>query len=77
MYLQTTERWQKSKTEKNNGTIFNIGLGYKIPLNKKRFTIITDLSYSFKTISNDGLSLRKSESWSQLKGIMLSLGIIL
>jgi hypothetical protein len=61
----------------NNGTIFNIGIGYKLPLNKKRFTIVTDISYSYKTISNDGLSIRKSESWTQIKGIMLSLGIIL
>lgn len=61
---------------KNNGTIFNFGLGYKIPLNQKRLMVVTDLSYSYKTISNDGLSIRKSESWTQVKGIMLSLGII-
>ena len=61
---------------KNNGSIFNIGVGYKFPLNKKRFIILTDLSYSYKTISNDGLSIRKSESWTQIKGTMLSIGII-
>ncbi|MEZ4793685.1 MAG: hypothetical protein R2783_09540, partial [Gelidibacter sp.] len=61
---------------KNNGTIFNIGLGYKIPI-KNRFVIMTDISYSYKTISNDGLSIRKSESWAQIKGVMLSLGVIL
>jgi hypothetical protein len=60
----------------NNGTIFNIGFGYKLPLNEKRLTIVTDISYSYKSISNDGLSIRKSESWTQIKGIMLSLGII-
>ena len=60
----------------NNGTIFNIGVGYKYPLNMDRFIIVTDLSYCSKTISNDGLSIRKSESWTQIKGTMLSLGII-
>lgn len=60
----------------NNGTIFNIGIGYKLPLNKKRLIIVTDLSYSYKTISNDGLSINKSESWAQIKGTMISLGIL-
>lgn len=67
----------KVENGRNNGTIANIGIGYKFPLNKKRFVIVTDLSYSYKTISNDGLSIRKSESWTQIKGVMLSLGIIL
>ncbi len=61
---------------KNNGTIFNVGIGYKIPI-KNRFIILTDISYSYKKISNDGLSIRKSENWTQIKGVMLSLGIIL
>ena len=66
----------KVENGKNNGTIFNIGVGYKFPINKDRFIIVTDLSYSYKTISNDGLSIRRSESWTQIKGTMLSLGII-
>ena len=60
---------------KNNGSIFNIGLGYKFPL-KDRLMIVTDLGYSYKSISNDGLSIKTSESWVQVKGIILSLGII-
>ena len=66
----------KVENGKNNGTIFNIGFGYKLPLNNKRLMIVTDLSYSYKSVSNDGLSIRKSESWTQIKGIMLSLGVI-
>lgn len=66
----------KIEGDKNNGTIFNIGVGYKFPLNNNRVILVTDLSYSYKTISNDGLSIRKSESWTQIKGTMLSLGII-
>lgn len=61
---------------KNNGSIFNIGVGYKFPINQNRLILVTDLSYSYKTISNDGLSIRTSESWTQIKGTMLSLGII-
>mgnify|MGYP003624245379 FL=1 len=60
---------------KNNGSIFNIGLGYKFPL-KDRLMFVTDLGYSYKSISNDGLSIRKSESWVQAKGLILSFGII-
>ena len=67
----------KVESGKSNGTIANIGIGYKLPLNKKRFVIVADLSYSYKTISNDGLSIRKSESWVQIKGVMLGFGIIL
>lgn len=66
----------KVENGKNNGTIANIGIGYKIPLNRKRFMIVTDISYSYKTISNDGLSINKSKSWTQIKGTMLSLGVI-
>lgn len=66
----------KFEGNKNNGTLFNIGLGYKISLNKKRLMIITDLSYNYKAISNDGLSLRNSNSWTQLRGTALTLGII-
>lgn len=66
----------KFEGNKNNGALFNIGLGYKISLNKKRLMIITDLSYNYKEISNDGLSLRNSHSWTQLRGTALTLGII-
>ncbi|WP_435131843.1 hypothetical protein [Formosa sp. A9] len=61
---------------KNNGTIFNFGFGYKFPLNENRLIFVSDLSYSYKTISNDGLSIRNSESYSSLKGAMLSIGIL-
>jgi len=61
----------------NNGNMANLGFGYKIPLNDKRFIIVTDLSYSYKAVSNDGLSIRRSESYIVFKGIFMSLGIIL
>ena len=65
----------KIKNGTSNGTIFNIGLGYKFPI-KDRLMLVTDLGYSYKSVSNDGLSIRTSESWFQIKGIMLSVGII-
>ncbi|MGR7813605.1 hypothetical protein [Lacinutrix undariae] len=61
---------------KNNGTIFNIGFGYKFPINNKRFILVTDLSYSYKAISLDGLSIRKSTAWTQVKGVMLGVGVL-
>lgn len=61
----------------NNGTTANIGIGYKLPLNSERLMIIADLGYSYKSISNDGLSIRKSESWTQVKGFIFGIGIIL
>ncbi|WP_339893295.1 hypothetical protein [uncultured Algibacter sp.] len=69
------ELWLKLTEEKNNGSIFNIGLGYKFPI-KGRLMIVTDLGYSYKSISNDGLSIRKSESWVQVTGVILGFGII-
>ncbi|WP_296384638.1 hypothetical protein [Winogradskyella sp.] len=60
----------------NNGNMANLGFGYKIPLNNKRFIIVADLSYSYKAISNDGLSIRRSESYTMLKGTFFSLGVI-
>lgn len=59
------------------GTMFNIGLGYKLPINKKRLMIVTDLSFCFKKISNDGERIRTSDNTILTKGIMLSLGVIL
>lgn len=66
----------KIEGDKNNGSIFNIGFGYKFPINKKRFMLLSDISYSYKSISNDGLSIRNSESWTQIKGIMIGVGVI-
>lgn len=60
----------------NNGNMFNIGVGYKVPINKERFMIVADISYSYKLISNDGVSVNKSQSRTQIKATMLSLGVI-
>lgn len=59
-----------------NGNMANLGFGYKIPLNEKRFIMVTDVSYSYKAISNDGLSIRRSESYIMMKGVFFSLGIL-
>jgi len=59
-----------------NGNMFNIGLGYKIPLNDNRFVIVSDIGYSYKAVSNDGKSINDSESYAMLKGMVLSLGVI-
>ena len=60
----------------NNGGIFNIGIGLKFPVNKDGLTLLTDLSFSYKAISNDGLPIKESNSWTQIKGTMLSIGIL-
>ncbi len=60
-----------------NGNMFNIGVGYKFPLNEEnRFTLIGDVAYSYKAVSNDGESIRNSDSYVRLKGVMLSIGVI-
>lgn len=65
------------KNGPKRGRMFNIGVGYKLALNnKKRTTIITDLGYSFKQISNDGQSIRTSDNKILINGLILSLGII-
>jgi len=66
----------KIKNGPKNGNMFNIGLGYKIPLNDNRFVIVSDVGYSYKAVSNDGKSINDSESYTMLKGMMLSLGVI-
>tara|TARA_Y100000589_G_scaffold259899_1_gene249566 strand:+ start:996 stop:1598 length:603 start_codon:yes stop_codon:yes gene_type:complete len=59
------------------GRMFNIGAGYKLALSKKnRTTIITDLGYSFKQVSNDGEPIRTSDSKILINGLILSFGII-
>jgi hypothetical protein len=59
------------------GRMFNIGAGYKLALSKKsRTTIITDLGYSFKQVSNDGEPIRTSDNKILINGLILSLGII-
>lgn len=60
----------------NNGNMFNIGIGYKVPINKQRFMIVADISYSYKLINNDPILINKSRSQTQIKATMLSLGVI-
>ena len=57
--------------------MLNIGAGYKLALNKeKRITIITDLGYSLKQVSNDRQPIRTSDNKILINGLILSLGII-
>lgn len=64
------------KNGTKNGNMANLGFGYKLPLNEKRLMIVTDISYSYKAISNDGLSIRRSASYIMMKGVFISLGVI-
>ncbi|WP_299364820.1 hypothetical protein [Winogradskyella sp.] len=60
-----------------NGNMFNIGVGYKLPLNDdSRFVLVGDIAYSYKAVSNDGESIRNSNSYVRLKGVMLSIGVM-
>lgn len=59
------------------GSMANIGIGYKFPMNKKNKTIfVTDLNFSHKSISLDGLSISKSENFMRLNGVLISFGIL-
>jgi hypothetical protein len=59
------------------GRMFNIGAGYKLALNKKkRITVVTDLGYSLKQVSNDRQPIRTSDNKILINGLILSLGII-
>jgi len=62
--------------DKNNGSMLNLGVGYKFPVNDKRLMFVSDLSWSYKQISNDGLSIQESESWTLINGILVTFGII-
>ena len=66
----------KIKNGTKRGRMFNIGVGYKIALNKKRVILVTDIGYSFKQVSFDGQTIKKSDDKLLIKGLMLSLGII-
>jgi len=59
------------------GRMFNIGTGYKLAVNKeKRITLITDIGYSLKQVSNDRQPIRTSDNKILINGLILSLGII-
>lgn len=59
------------------GSMANIGVGYKFPINKNNKTIIvTDLNFSHKSISLDGLSISKSENFMRLNGVLITFGIL-
>ena len=71
------------KSFKSDVLIIDIGKGIfkkealKLALSKKnRTTIITDLGYSFKQVSNDGEPIRTSDSKILINGLILSFGII-
>ena len=66
----------KIKNGTKGGRMLNLGIGYKLPLKKNRFIIVTDISYSLKQISYDGQLIRTSDNKILIKGIMLSLGVI-
>tara|TARA_B110001454_G_C12638239_1_gene400050 strand:+ start:115 stop:759 length:645 start_codon:yes stop_codon:yes gene_type:complete len=58
------------------GSMINLGMGYKFPINKKRFFLVSDISLNHKSISLDGLKISKSTSVIRATGIMISLGVI-
>lgn len=58
------------------GSMINLGMGYKFPINKKRFFLVSDVSLSHKSISLDGMKISKSTNVIRATGIMMSLGVI-
>lgn len=59
-----------------NGNMFNIGLGYKVPITDNRLVLVGDIGYSYKAVSNDGESINDSASYTMLKGIVFSVGVM-
>lgn len=64
------------KNGSKKGRMFNLGAGFKLPINKNRLIIVTDLGYAFKQISYDGQPIRTSDNKILIKGLILSFGII-
>lgn len=59
------------------GSMINLGLGYKFPFNEKSRTFfVSDISFSHKSISLDGLPISDSVRFSRVNGIMISFGLI-
>ena len=58
------------------GSMINLGMGYKFPINKKRVFFVSDIGLSHKSISLDGMKITKSTSVIRATGIMISLGVI-
>ena len=61
---------------RRRGGMINIGLGYKYPINNKRFILITDLGFSYKNISLDDQPFRDSNDQLRIYGMMLSIGVL-
>ncbi len=57
------------------GMVFNFGVGYKFKVAEKLF-LISDLSYSHKTVSLTGEGIGTSDNIIKANGVGLNLGII-
>lgn len=62
-------------SELRKGVLFNIGLGYKYKVSNRLY-LISDLSYSHKTVSLTDEGIKTSDDTIKANGIGLSLGII-
>ena len=62
-------------SELRKGMVFNLGVGYKFKVTKNLF-LISDLSYSHKTISLTDEGIKKSDNIIKANGIGLNLGVI-
>lgn len=59
------------------GSMVNVGLGAKFPLRENSRTfLVSDLSFSHKSISFDGLPIRNSRNFTRINGVMITVGII-
>lgn len=60
------------------GSMVNLGMGIKFPLKKggSRTSVVSDISFSHKSISLDGLPISDSTRFTRVNGIMLSLGLL-
>ena len=66
----------KVENRTRRGSMINLGMGYKFPINEKRIFLVSDISLSHKSISLDDMKISKSTNIIRATGIMLSLGII-
>jgi len=59
------------------GSMARIGIGLKYPIsNKSRTMLVTDISLSHRSISQDGKSISDSENFLILNGAIINFGII-
>jgi len=67
------------KTDNNfkRGAIIQLGIGYKyLPNKEKGLALVTDIAYSYRGISLDGQSIRRSGDFLKIRGVNISVGLI-